>query len=139
MFGVFLAQLANGKPLTIVGDGRQERDFTHVSDVVNAFVMASKADVSGVFNVGTGSPESVNYIAKLIGGEKVHIPKRPAEPDKTQADITKIRTELGWAPKVSIEDGVKELLQDAERYKDWPCWEPDMIAEATKTWFEKLA
>lgn len=139
MFGTFLAQKANGKPLTIVGDGHQERDFVHVSDVVDAFIKAADSDCQGIYNVGTGSPESVNYIAKIIGGETVHIPKRPGEPDITCANISKIKRELGWIPKVGIEEGIKELLEHLEDYKDAPVWESETIAKATEKWFEVLA
>lgn len=138
MFGTFLAQKVNGKPLTIIGDGKQERDFVHVSDVVDAFIKAGNSKHQGIYNVGTGSPESIEYIAKLIGGEIVHIPKRPGEPDTTCADIKKIKCDLNWYPKVGIEDGVRELLQHLDDYKTAPLWSPEKIAEATKPWFDAL-
>ena len=139
MFGTFLAQKANGKPMTIVGDGTQQRDFVHVSDVVDAFIKAANSDCQGIYNVGTGNPQSVNYIAKLIGGETVHIPKRPGEPDITCADISKIREDLGWEPKVSIEAGVRELVEHLRDYSDAPVWTEEGIKSATKKWFEALS
>ena len=70
-FGVFLAQKYNNEPLTIVGNGKQTRDFVHVSDVINAFYLASKSKISDkIFNVGYGKEISVNYIANKIGGKK---------------------------------------------------------------------
>jgi len=140
VFGVFLAQKLHGKPLTVVGDGTQTRDFTFVKDVVNAFVMAAKSDISNeVFNVGSNNSYSVNYLVELIGSEVVHIPKRPGEPDRTFADITKIHQRLGWEAKVSFEEGVNILLENIEYWREAPVWNPETIAEATKDWFEYLA
>lgn len=139
VFGVFLAQKFAGQPLTIVGDGSQTRDFTYVSDVVSALILAGNSEVRRTaLNVGTGTPTSVNRIAELIGGEKTFIPKRPGEPDMTQADISKIRNILGWEPHVSIEEGVEQLMRDLSVWKGAPVWTPDSIATATKTWFEQL-
>lgn len=139
VFGVFLAQKLAGQPLTIVGDGKQTRDFTHVSDVVSAIMCAADSAHSGLaLNVGTGQPVSVNRIADLVGGPRVHIPKRPGEPDATHADTRQIRELLGWQPKVSIEDGVSDLLQDISKWGDAPVWTPDSIAQATQSWFKHL-
>ena len=111
VFGVFLAQKLAGKPFTVVGDGTQARDFVYVTDVVRAFVAAAQSNIANeVFNVGSGSTYSINYLVELLGGTKVHIPKRPGEPDCTHADISKIKKMLGWKPQVSFEEGVKRLL-----------------------------
>ena len=93
VFGVFLAQKIANKPFTVVGDGKQTRDFTYVSDAVDSIIKVSnKKNISGeVFNVGSGKTISVNKIVDLLGGKKIFIPKRPGEPDKTFADIRKIR------------------------------------------------
>ena len=81
MFGVFLAQKLNGVPLTIVGDGKQTRDFVHVYDVIDAIIgVAIKSKTNMIYNVASGET-SVNKIAKIIGGEIIKIPKRPGEPD----------------------------------------------------------
>lgn len=139
VFGVFLAQKLAGKPLTIVGDGSQTRDFTYVSDVVEAFVTASKSSVSGeIFNVGSGGTYSVNELVKLIGGEVTHMPKRPGEPDQTFADISKIREILGWTPKVPFAEGVGKVLEHIDDWGDAPVWTPEKISEATRSWFESL-
>jgi UDP-glucose 4-epimerase len=139
VFGVFLAQKLAGKPLTIVGDGTQTRDFTFVTDIVDAIVTAARSDVSGeVFNVGSGGTYSVNLLADLLGGERIHIPKRPGEPDCTFADIAKIRRMLGWEPKTAFADGVKVLLEDIESFRDAPVWTPEAIAAATADWFKYL-
>lgn len=139
VFGVFLAQRLAGKPLTIVGDGEQTRDFTYVTDVARAFLAAASSDLTGeAFNVGSGATVSVNRIAELIGGDRVSIPKRPGEPDCTFADVTRIRGALGWQAEVPIEDGVARLLAQIDDFRDAPVWEPGSIARATESWFRYL-
>lgn len=139
VFGVFLAQLLNNKPLTVVGDGEQTRDFTYVTDIVDACYSAAISNiVQEILNVGSGNTYSINYLVSLLGGKKVHIPKRPGEPDSTFADITKIKKMLGWTPKVTIEEGVKIMLDNIEQWRDAPVWDESSIEEATKDWFECL-
>lgn len=139
VFGVFLAQKLASKPFTIVGDGTQTRDFTFVSDVVDAFVTAVESSRTGeIFNVGSGGTYSVNTLVDLLGGEKLYIPKRPGEPDCTYADITKIGQVLGWQPKVGFEEGVAVMLKHIDDWRDAPVWDQKSIAEATKQWFSYL-
>lgn len=139
VFKVFLKQKLEHEPLTIVGDGTQTRDFVYVTDVVMANLLAAESDVCGeVFNVGTGNPQSINYLAKLIGGKKVYIPRRPGEPDSTHADITKIKKLLKWKPFVSFEEGVKIMLDNIDYWKYAPLWTPEAIKVATKDWFRYL-
>ena len=114
VIGKFLRQRAEGKPLTITGDGEQTRDFTHVSDIVEAIVRAGENPAVGhgeVFNVGAGRNISIKKIAELIGGPIEYVAPR-IEPKHTLADTTAIRTLLGWQPTVSIEDGVAELKRE---------------------------
>jgi|SRR5262245_2279063 len=140
VFGVFLAQKLHNQPLTIVGDGTQTRDFTFVTDVVDAFMTAARSDISGqVFNVGSANTYSVNRLADLLGGDVVHIPKRPGEPDSTFADISKIRRVLGWKPTMPFERGVQIMLEHIDYWRDAPVWNPASIAVATKEWFEYLS
>jgi len=140
VFGVFLAQLLAGKPLTIVGDGEQTRDFTYVSDAVDALVCAAESHKVGLcLNVGSDNPVSVNYLAKLLRAPAtVHIPKRPGEPDCTFADTRRIKAELGWKSRVPIEDGVQNMLKTIDYWRDAPVWTPETIADATKDWFAYL-
>ena len=139
VFGVFLAQKLAGKRFTVVGDGTQTRDFTFVIDVVDAFVRAAESEIEGeVFNVGSGNTYSVNHLVSLIGGDVVHIPKRPGEPDCTFADITKIAQILGWRPSVGFEDGVRIMLQNIDQWRDAPVWDEQSIVEATQDWFRYL-
>ena len=139
VFGVFLAQKLNGKPYTVVGDGEQTRDFTYVNDVANAFIHAANSNVSGeALNVGSGNHYSVNYLVSLLGGEKVHIPKRPGEPSCTFADTAKIERLLKWAPKVRLEQGVQNMVAVIEHWRDAPVWNPSSINRATTAWFKYL-
>lgn len=139
VFKVFLKQKLEGKPLTIVGNGTQTRDFIYVTDVARANLVAAESPIDGeIFNVGTGNPQSVNYLAELIGGETVQIPKRPGEPDSTHADITKITSMLDWKPTVSFEEGVNIMLDNIEYWRDAPLWTVGDIEKATKTWFKYL-
>lgn len=139
VFGIFLAQKLAGLPFTVVGDGTQVRDFTFVSDIVEALILAAQSDISGeVFNVGSGNPRSVNDLVRLIKGPVVHIPKRPGEPDRTEADIGKIKECLGWYPRVSFEEGVGIVLKNIDYWKKAPVWTPEKIKSATKDWFTYL-
>jgi len=118
VIGKFLKQKAKGKPLTIFGDGEQTRGFCYVEDVVEANILAMKSKrLKGgeVINIGSPKSYSINYLAKLIGGEKVYLPPRAGDPKHTKADITLAKKLLGWRPRVNFEDGV----------------------EKTKKWFQK--
>lgn len=140
VFGVFLAQKLSSKPFTVVGDGTQTRDFTFVTDVARAFLVAAESGVQQeIFNVGSGGTYSVNRLVELLGGPVVHIPKRPGEPDCTFADTAKIRAQLRWKPEVSFEDGVARLLASIEDWRSAPVWTPELIARETKEWFQYLA
>jgi UDP-glucose 4-epimerase len=139
VFGVFLAQKLAGQPFTIVGDGTQTRDFTFVTDVVEALIMAAESDLTcEVMNVGSGSSYSVNRLVELLGGDATHVPKRPGEPDCTSADISKIKRLLGWKPTVSFEEGVQIMLENIDHWREAPVWTPESIAAATREWFECL-
>jgi UDP-glucose 4-epimerase len=139
VFGVFFRQKLAGKPFTVVGDGRQSRDFLYVTDVAEAFRLAAESDKTGeIWNLGAGNPQPVNRLIDLLGGEKVYVPKRPGEPDCTWADISKITRDLGWKPRVSFEQGVGLMMKEIDVWRDAPLWDPDSIAKATKTWFDYM-
>jgi UDP-glucose 4-epimerase len=136
VFGVFLKQKLMGKPFTVVGDGTQTRDFVYVTDVAQGFLLAAQTEISGErFNLGGGRPRSINELIEILKGPVIQIPKRPGEPDVTHADIAKISTMLNWKPKVAFQEGVETMLEHISEWENAPLWEPEGIAEATKTWF----
>jgi len=137
VFGVFLAQKLANKPYTVVGDGTQTRDFTYVTDVVDALIKVfTKKNISGeILNVGSSKTVSVNKIITLLKGSKISIPKRPGEPEITFADIKKIKRLTNWRPKVSIKEGIQFMLKDIDNWRDAPLWTPKKIKKATKKWF----
>lgn len=140
VFGVFLKQRLENKPFTIVGDGNQTRDFTYVTDVVNAMIMASNSKIQNdVFNIGSDNTYSINYLTDLLEGKKEYIPKRPGEPDCTFADITKAKNILKWFPKISFAIGVEEMIKNINYWKNAPLWDKNSIADVTKNWFKYLS
>ena len=113
VFGNFLKQKKSNKPLTIVGNGKQTRDFIHVEDLIDAFVKVVKSRlVNKVYNLGSGKEVSINKIASLFGGKKTFVPKRPREPKRSLANISKIKKDINWKPKISIQEGIKRLLDN---------------------------
>ena len=139
MFGIFLAQKIKNKSYTVVGNGKQKRDFTYVSDIVEAIIKASRLKKDQlVLNIGSGKCFSVNYITKLLGGPKTYIPKRPGEPNITWANIDKAKKILNWKPQISIEVGVKILLANISLWRSAPIWDKKKIKIATKDWFKYL-
>ena len=139
MFGIFLAQKLKGKSFTVVGDGKQKRDFTYISDVISAITKAIKLKKSNiVLNIGSGKCFSINYIVKLLSGEIIYIPKRPGEPEVTWSNINRAKKLLNWRPRVSIESGVKILLYNIKSWKNAPLWNEKSIKRATKNWFKYL-
>jgi len=111
VIGLFQKQKREGKKMTVVGDGLQRRDFTHVSDVVQANVLAALSENQNIFgeifNVGAGTNHSILEIVKLLGGDHKHVPARIGESRVTLADNSKIRTMLGWESKVTLEDWIR--------------------------------
>jgi len=140
VFGVFLAQKLAKKPLTIVGDGNQKRDFTYVTDIAKGLIQAAEADVSQeIFNLGSGEPKSINQLADLIGGDRIYIPKRPGEPDVTHANISKAKRMISYKPKVKFKEGVQRTLENIDYWKDAPVWTAETIQTVTGSWFKNLS
>ena len=113
VIGIFLRQRGDGEPLTIVGDGEQRRDFTHVSDVVQANIKAAITEVSEecfgeVYNVGCGKNYSVNEIANMISDNTINIPPRIGESRVTLANNKKLRKTFGWEPTVDLFEWVSK-------------------------------
>jgi UDP-glucose 4-epimerase len=111
--GLFLRQLKAGESLTIVPDGTQRRDFTHVDDVVQANILAMQVEhehYGEIFNVGTGTNNSILELADMISKNQKFIQPRIGESYITLADNSKIKTVLGWNPTVDIKDYIKDKL-----------------------------
>ena len=104
VIGIFQKQKNEGKPLTIVGDGGQSRDFVHVADVAAANIFVSETNTIGVFNVGTGVEYTINQIADLTNNSagRTTIPSREGEARRSISDSSKLRN-IGWQPRISLE------------------------------------
>lgn len=107
---LFLLQRARNQPLTIVGDGNQRRDFTHVYDAVQANILAMQSNSTGSFNVGTGRNHSVLELARMISDKIVHVEPRLGEARETLANNEKIRNTMGWQPSIRLEDYIKAQM-----------------------------
>ena len=111
VMGLFMRQKEAGQPMTIVGDGKQRRDFTHISDAVEANLLAAeKIKVTGPVNIGTGRNYSINDLATMIGGDRQYVPERVGETRETLANNMRAREELGWTPKINLETYLNEKL-----------------------------
>jgi UDP-glucose 4-epimerase len=115
VIGKFLRQRKNGEPMTICGDGEYYRDYTHVSDIARANILAMVSPHVGkgeVLNIGCNRPCSVNELAKLIGGPTTNIPPRLGDARYSRADNTKAKQLLGWEPTIALEEGVGMLKKE---------------------------
>jgi UDP-glucose 4-epimerase len=114
----FADDIANGESPVLYGDGTQTRDFTHVSDVVQATVLAAENELNGIYNVGTGDRYSFNTVVELLNSEldtdvDPEYVENPIPEDMyvhdTCADASKLRETTGWEPKVSFEEGITQV------------------------------
>ena len=113
----FLEMKKKHMTLTITGDGKQTRDYVHVSDVARANIKAATNEKIGKgerINIGSGKAYSVNEIASMIGGPSEFIPPR-IEPKNALADIARAKSLLDWQPEMTLEKGLKNLLQNIEK------------------------
>jgi len=140
VFGVFLKQMLSNAPLTLVGNGKQSRDFVYVTDLAKAFYKAATTKLTKkIWNVGSSNPQSINYLIKLLKYNKIiKLPDRPGEPKVTYANIKLIKKDLNWQPKIKFETGVKKILSNIDYWKTAPLWTEKKIEKATKKWFENL-
>ena len=110
--GTFLNKYKNKNKLTVVGDGKQIRDYVHVKDVVRANILAAesnKKEINGdIFNVGSGKGYSILDLVKMIGGDIEYIPEREGEARVSLSDISKIRDVLGWTPAEKLKSYIQE-------------------------------
>lgn len=117
VISIFMKRALEGQGLTIFGDGEQTRDFVYVEDVAAAIRRAAARDLAGdVFNVGTGAETSVNTLAETVvrlagsASSIAHAPARAGEIVRSCADLSRSRETLGYAPTVSLDDGLARTL-----------------------------
>lgn len=111
VLGKFLNFKKQKKPLTIYDDGEQTRGFCYIDDVINANILAmrsNKLEGGEIINIGSERSYSINYLAHLIGGERVYLPPRPGDPKHTKADISLAKKLLNWQPKINFDEGIKK-------------------------------
>ena len=113
-FHRFLRAIQTGQPITLYGDGEQTRDFTFVDDAVSATVAAAdRGDAGRVYNIGGGSRVSMNHVLDLMttvtgqAATVAHQPEQKGDMRDTYADTTHARQDLGFAPAVGLEDGIR--------------------------------
>jgi UDP-glucose 4-epimerase len=113
VIGIFKRQKESGQPLTIVGDGSQERDFVHVSDVVSANLTVAFKSVEKygeIYNVGTGESISIDELSNIISDEKIYLPPRIGEAKYSKANIEKIKSTYDWYPKINLKNFLSEKI-----------------------------
>lgn len=143
VFPVFFKQFLEKKPLTLVGDGKQKRDYVYVTDVAKAFIKLSlsKSINQEIFNLGSGKPISINYLISKLCGKNykiIKLPKRPAEPNITYANIKKIKSLVKWKPMISFEEGLENMKKNIEYWRESKLWTKKIIKKHTETWFNYL-
>jgi len=111
VLSVFLDSYKKKQSFNIVNDGKQRRDFVHVSDVINANILSmnNSVTIQIPINIGAGKNYSINEIADLFGAEK-HYGEKRIEPNQTLANIGRANLLLKWKPLVSLEEWIKEQL-----------------------------
>jgi UDP-glucose 4-epimerase len=111
VIAIFAGAVAEGRPVTVFGDGMQTRDYVYVGDVVAASLAAAASDATGAVNVGTGVETSVLDLVAAIGARAVHAPARRGEVARSCLDVGRAETVLGWRAAVSLEDGLRRTRE----------------------------
>ena len=118
MVAIFSNRLLRGEPCVINGDGKQTRDYIFVGDVAAANLAAlERAEVTGAFNIGTGTETSVNDLyerlsrAAHLDAAPVHAPARPGEQRRSCLDPARAARDLGWRPAVSLDAGLAQTYE----------------------------
>jgi len=116
VIAIFINKILKGERPTIFGRGQQTRDFLYVDDAVKAAILALKTQTSSIFNVGTNKEITINSLLKLILKilnkkiKPIYKPLREGEIIRSRIDFSKIKKELGWQPKYTLENGLKETI-----------------------------
>jgi len=141
VIGTFITQHLNKKPFTVVGNGKQTRDFVYVDDVVNAFYLSLNKKIKNeIINIGLSKAVTVNYLTKLIDSKNkiVYLPERPGEPKNILSNNYKAKIILKWKPKYTFEKGIEIVKKNKLYWKNAPLWTRNNIKKATKNWFKYL-
>jgi UDP-glucose 4-epimerase len=116
VIAVFDRQKLNNEKMTITGDGQQKRDFVYVHDVIDAMLSGMSTTNSNCigqfYNIGSGKNISINDVAKIMKGDYVYIPERKGDAKETLADLTKIKKDLNWTPKVELADWLNKFCEN---------------------------
>ena len=115
VLGIFQNQYENEEPLTIVGDGEQRRDFTHVDDIVDGIIRSSEQEFYGeIFELGRGVNHSINEVAGMFGKDYPcdSLPFREGEYDVTLADYSHAQKLLGWTPTKNLKDYMEKYINE---------------------------
>jgi len=114
---IFTQKMLRGERPIINGNGRQTRDFLFVEDAVEANLAVMGKEVQGIYNVGTGRETSVNDLFRMlatltnVGCQELHGPAKKGEQARSVVDPTKLRQQLGWEPRVSLQEGLKRTVE----------------------------
>jgi UDP-glucose 4-epimerase len=117
VIAIFCGKLLEGGTATVFGNGTQTRDYVYVDDVVDANLRAAEADATGPINIGLGKEKSVLDIIEVLsrhapdGFAPEHAPERPGEVQHIALDPSRAREELGWEPKVELDEGLERTLE----------------------------
>jgi len=113
VIGIFENQYLNGNPLTIVGDGSQRRDFTHIDDIIDGIVKCVDKDYTGeIFELGSGKNYSINEVADMFNCETTYITERPGEYDVTLCDYSKAENLLGYKPTDNLKKYITKWMEE---------------------------
>ncbi len=121
----FVQWAFEGRPIRVFGDGTQTRDFTYVDDIAEGTLAALDRGGEGPYNLGNDHPvrllDFIALVEKAVDRKVTveHLPASPADVPATWADITKARTELGWAPQVSCAEGVGRIVEWYRENRGW--------------------
>ena len=121
----FTRRIAEGEPITVYGDGTQQRDFTYVDDVARGTVAALGLERYETINLGSDRPVALNDVIRIIeeavgqAAQIKHQERHPADPMLTWADISRAGRLLGWTPEVGIEEGIRRTVSWYMDHRDW--------------------
>ncbi len=117
VIAIFISKLLKGKQLIINGDGKQTRDYVYVDDIVRACLLSLRNKIIGVYNIGTSKETSVNQLFKKLvrigkfKTEEKHGPAMPGEQMRSNLSYKKAKKEMGWQPKVSLDEGLEKTIE----------------------------